>query len=569
MRAHKKLFIPVIFFIVAIFVLWNSSTPVDAHNASHLLCQTTANSEVDIVGADTDTHVAFGDSGVQANENYPFDDNTRPDPIGNIHPAGDWPVFKVINNPPFAQYSPDQTYFEGAPAACNYYLQCKTSCDRQIVSGLCDSNCNIESAQCLSYGRQAGFTVTNNNQNATIDWDDGQPQQAVPADPNPQTIQKTFFYPGKYDVKISCGGQMCHKRIHVTCQTSPGGNPTPTSFPTATPTPTNWPAQCDTGLTCSHPCACDPSSSSYVNVGCTGDLANDIGKLNTSSNAGTYDGAACAPGLVCCTAPAASANSVWFKTKDASYHELGALSNDIPSGATAYNASDTGLCDAGDPSSLACHGINYPGLLTAEGAISLGDGTPNWLLWEYGDVGYSYTPEYTPDSYIQYLLSRSDVVTINDPSEVQTKKINYLDATLLGEISLGDDNGFQGAAPFVLLIDNGDFNITVPTNFNNSNASMAFVVDGSIGFVSTLTTANGIFFANTFDFATDLGEGFSTTDPLRINGNIISQTNVDCTSKRQRTDNTKPSCFFTHDFVNQYLPLLDLFSVRTFSRTSY
>ena len=173
---------------------------------------------------------------------------------------------------------------------------------------------------------------------------------------------------------------------------------------------------------------------------------------------------------------------------------------------------------------------------------------------------------FTPATFIQYMKARKDTVVINDVQNVVTNKVNYINGfDIVTEI---DNNGMQGAAPFVLLVDAGPLRFDVASQFNPSNQPMAIVVNGTIQIKSSISQMNGIFIANDFDFAYDTAQGQYDTESLFINGNIISMNNVNCLEKRKRSDETAPTCFFTFDFVNQYLPLINLFSIRTFSRSS-
>jgi hypothetical protein len=191
---------------------------------------------------------------------------------------------------------------------------------------------------------------------------------------------------------------------------------------------------------------------------------------------------------------------------------------------------------------------------------------PNNQLWTLGNSTYRKDTQFTPDGYIQYLRSRKETVSISDPENVQRDKVNYLSGN--ETISVIDDNGMQGKAPFVLLLDNGSLRFDLSNKFNSSNKPMVIVVDGTIEFKSSMTEVNGIFIAKNFDFGYDVADGTYSTNTFLLNGNIISLNDSDCTEKRRRTDQTKPTCFFTFDFVNQYIPVLNLFSTKTYRRAS-
>ena len=264
---------------------------------------------------------------------------------------------QVISQPPSSTYTSQQGFFEMPTLSCDTSLSCPTSCVPVWNNGPCPTGaCNITvigipgGGSCPRYGGAYTYIVQTGNNDTTINWDDGKPPTFLLGSPVDQPVAHTYSYPGSYNVVLDCGGDdACSKRYHVTCQTGGGAGPTPTNLPTATPTPTGiYP--CVTPLICTHPCACGSTTSPYINGECSSGLNNSYKGLGAI--AGTASGNACAPGLVCCQPPSSSSSDSWFKTKDASYHEKGPLSNSIPSNATSFGGTDVGLCVASDPSSL-------------------------------------------------------------------------------------------------------------------------------------------------------------------------------------------------------------------------
>lgn len=507
-----------------------------------------------------------------------------PTPLPGCFPGGNhlipaetpYPVaYKVITSPTQTTYTATQNN-TGSSLSCGFTIDCVNACTPPTESGVCDASCDIDlnyAQACPRYGENFTWDITTNASETILFWDDTTVDTLDNANaptPGVVSVTKSLPYPGYYDVMVKCGTQTCHKRYNAVCQSVGASTPTPSPFSTATPTPTSAPAACAGGRACSHPCSCAQNSQAYINAGCAGGDgfvadANFGGGFGSTS--GTAEGNACAPGLVCCT-PADEAADSWVKIKGSSYHDEGMLINNIPANAEEFSVSDTGACHPSDPNSFACHVIgDDAGLVTAEGTIDLGTGSvENDLLWAYGDQGYNLLREFNPNTFIQYSLSRRETVTITDPEDVEKDKVNYLNGN--NTIQTIDDNGMQGKTPFILLVDNGDLQFDLANKFNSSNSPMVIVVDGTIDFKSTLSEVNGIFIANDFDFAYDISEGNSTTQELLVNGGLISMNDVNCAEKRVRTNAKKPSCFFTFDFVNQYLEVLDLFSTRTFSRTS-
>jgi hypothetical protein len=503
---------------------------------------------------------------VAGSDGYVYDNPVNPESDPEVVQFINRPQrYAVISQPPNATYTATQTWQDEGQNLCPSLLTCATACKPPIVSGTCDSSCNINltnGQSCPKYGGNTSFTVNTNGSTSSVNWGDGGTSSAVPP-PNDYPLAHRYSNPGNYDVIVNCGLQQCIKRYQVVCQNggSPGNTPTP--LPTASPTPTGV-YLCVTPLVCSHPCGCNNTSLPYAAAGCTisSSAATNVNGA-FSNSVGSGSGQACMPGMICCQPP--SSTSAWFKTKNASYHEKGPLSNPIPTNAVAFDSSDTGPC-SGASNTYNCHTINSSGVLTAEGTINLSQGVSNFPRWSYGNSNYNFLGEFTPDTFIQYMKARKNTVTITDPEDVQTNKVNYISGgQVVYEI---DNNGMQGKAPFLLLIDNGDLTFDLSNKFNPTNGAMAIIVDGTINIKSTMSEMNGIFIANRFDFAYDIAQGSYTSQELLVNGNIIALNDVDCLAKRRRTLATKPTCFFTFDFVNQYVPLWSLFSTRTFSRSS-
>ena len=534
-------------------------------SSNHLVCDYATTPDVDIIQADIRTHLKSGAIPTGAYDGYVYNDPPS-DPFGDVHPTinpGTQVLYRIISQPSSASYTVQQYIVGESALTCSYDLQCKDSCNTPVESGTCSDSCNITllNATCPQYNASKSYEVKTGDADTVIRWDDSTPNTVVTPQPSTQTVSHTYDDSGKYDVIIRCGSQVCHKRYHVVCQDG-SLTITPTPLSTVTPTPAGTSA-CLTSLTCSHPCACDTGSSSYVAGGCSDTSAGADYTSGYGVTQGTSDGAVCAPGMVCCQRSTAS-SQVWFKAKDVAFHEKGGVSNSIPVNAQAFSSLDEGDCNSSNNNLRNCHTVNQSGVLSAQGGINLGMSMPNFREWSFGNTSYSTSTLFTPDSFIQYTRGKKDTITIDDPEDVERNRVNYLYGN--DTINVIDDNGMQGKAPFVLLVDNGDLQFDLSNKFNSSNQAMVLVVDGTIEFKSTMNEVNGIFIANNFDFAYDIADGSFTDNTFWLNGNIISLNDTECTAKRKRADQTKPTCFFTFDFLNQFLPTLDLFSIRSYSR---
>src|SRR3989338_6946308 len=466
---------------------------------------------------------------------------------------------------------------------CNITLGCQQSCVPPQVIGICDLNCNFaiipSSLQCLQYGGAQSFDITIVGPGTGVmSWDDGKQDTPV-EDGSP--VAHTYDNAGVYDIRLNCnqGGQLCSKRVNVLCQQCGGGGPTPTPLPTATPTPTGG-ASCAPGLQCMDPCACNTNSAAYQQS-CPNGPGSAIGSKKGKQLAkgdkavlGTQlaqavggapgsiaDGGACGPGLVCCQAAPSIGTDPWWKVKDGAFHKLGNLVDPIPDpdNADPFDNNDDGLCDQTDPLSITCLNINQPGVVSAHGFIDTAHAPISYRGWKLENGNYNLNNVMTPTAFRDYVIARKTYVQINDFSEMQNDTVNYI----VGDYTI-NNNGHQGKSNFILIIDG---NLTVDQNnqFNPSNKPMGFVVTGKMSIRSNVEEMNGIYIAQDVDFASDILPGNTTENELKVDGNLVSFTESECTEKRQRTDNNnKPSCFFVHNIVDHYLPLMDMLSVRTY-----
>ena len=452
--------------------------------------------------------------------------------------------------------------YETVTTSCAAQLSCQDSCTPPQDIGNCSNQCDIQPQAiggCPQGVLPGSYDLIPATSNFTVDWGDTFQSNGS------GTIQHSYANAGVYDIQLSSGGgTCCIRRVNVICS----GNG---SLPTATPTPTGGPSQCAEGFQCMNPCACSQQSPAYQN-GCN-DGATGVSKEGKTLAQGkegavlgaqllaqgTVEGGSCGIGLVCCTVPPQIGTDPWYKVKNASFHKLGNLIDAVPDpdNAEAFDNEDDGLCDQSDPSSITCMDINEPGVVTADGYIDTANAPISFRGWS--GTNYNFNNNIDPDAFLAYVLARKNYVQITDFNEMQSDIINYIQ----GDFTV-DNNGFQGKTDFVLVVD-GNLTIDQSNTFNPSNKSMAFVVTGTLNIRSNVSAMNGIYIGNDVDFASDIPAGSTTTNQLKVNGNLVSFTEGQCTDKRQRTDNDKPSCFFVHNIADHFLPLIDMLSIRTYA----
>lgn len=265
--------------------------------------------------------------------------------------------------------------------------------------------------------------------------------------------------------------------------------------------------------------------------------------------------------------PTPTPPGAWMKMSNTSIQTRSALANPAPTGAVAYDATDILSCDAGAPDSRACVVSGKAGVVISHGTASYGTrlSEPQWLR---EDSSYTTNTTFEPDTFIEYARARKDVNDVQsvDTSELQVNTINIY----TGNITITDNDlpDFLQTGQTMLIVVDGNvtFNIGQPDGriFNPDNKPFALIVTGEIEIASATEELNGIFVANTADFAYD---AFPDTDtPLKINGTFSTMaTTTPCNSKRQRTDNElMPSCYFKTDLAGQTLPLWSIVSNRTY-----
>jgi len=232
----------------------------------------------------------------------------------------------------------------------------------------------------------------------------------------------------------------------------------------------------------------------------------------------------------------------WYKLKDASLNKIG--NHDI---AVVQNVNSFDSDDSNNRYTIINSTNSDPGILLATGNYNPGpsynpipDSTKGWHIGSYGNISQPML-----DNFYQYIISRKSAKEINNLNEINADGVYIIKSDGL---NLSNPN-FN----FVLIIRNsnntdlGDANITL-NNFNSSNKSI-MILAKKITFSSSVTTASGIFIAQTIEY--------QSTNGLKVLGNLISKTAV---TLQSRSDNTRPSLFIVFK-PKMYLDLLPYLSV--------
>lgn len=431
-------------------------------------------------------------------------------------------------------------------ASCNVNLGCQNSCEPPQEVGSCDNQCDfsiVSNNQCGTWGQATVFDFVvpgGGGGDARVTWGDGEDDDVLFGE-----FEHTYINAGVYDVVMDCS---CAKRINATCDQS--GN-----LPTATPTPNGLPGDCPAGLTCMLPCLCNGGAFAGDASNCSGSGGLLNGGLGAGSNPGS-----CGPGLVCCAPPPPPATA-WYKVKDASFHKRSDLVNAIPNVVDNFDNDDDGLCNNADPNSIWCFNINEPGVVTAQGDIDLINAPVSFRGWQRADADYTPRTFFDPATFLEYVRARKQYVNIDNLSEIESNAVNVIEGDAIFDDNF--NNGIQGKAPFVLIID-GDLTINVNNKLNPSDRDIAIIVTGTTNIRSTLNEMVGIYLTGAVDFAYDIASGSTVNQTLKVTGNFASFTPAECTEKRARTSQTdKPTCFFVFD-ESPYTTLWSLLSTRAY-----
>ena len=138
---------------------------------------------------------------------------------------------------------------------------------------------------------------------------------------------------------------------------------------------------------------------------------------------------------------------------------------------------------------------------------------------------------------------------ITDINNIVTDSVNlYEGSVTITNSSISNKRNF-------LLLATGDITLNPDagsSTFNSNNFSQAFISQGKITISTNIQNLNGIFIANEFNM--------SGTNPLKIIGNIISNTSVTIRDTDSAKIHAKPSMFIIFDY-QKYIDLMPYLSV--------
>lgn len=245
--------------------------------------------------------------------------------------------------------------------------------------------------------------------------------------------------------------------------------------------------------------------------------------------------------------PTPTPNPAWTKLKNASFSSAKNLDNRIPATVTAYDADDN------TQRYFIIASTNYdPGVVTAN-SINLNGAQPSSKNWQ---ATTTKTTSMSPSDFLGYVRSRKDFNAIESINEIASQ--NYNNQILVAEggatVGINDANKTDFDNRNLVLVVEGDLNIDT-TTFTPANASVAFIVTGTITFSNTTTQANGIFVAQTINLGTTTNQGIKIVGNLSALGNLITG--------RKWSTTSKPAVFIVFD-QNQYTSLLPLLSITNY-----
>jgi hypothetical protein len=242
-----------------------------------------------------------------------------------------------------------------------------------------------------------------------------------------------------------------------------------------------------------------------------------------------------------CTCPPGG----WIKLKNASFISSNDLDNKIPDVVIPYDNDD----NVRSPSDrlFIIADTNYdPGLVAAK-SIQLYGALPSSRRWQ---TTLTKNGLMSPSGFLSYVKSRKEFGTFNSINEIGSQNNNNQILVADGGVTVGinDTNKTNFNNRNLVIVIEGNLNIDA-TTFTPTNASIAFIVTGTITFSNTTTQANGIFVASKISLGTTTNQG------LKIVGNLSAATLINA---RKWTDSRKPSVFIIFnqsDFLN-LLPYL-------------
>ncbi len=244
-----------------------------------------------------------------------------------------------------------------------------------------------------------------------------------------------------------------------------------------------------------------------------------------------------------------STSASYYKVKNGSYQSHAGASSLFPGTIAPFDSDDYNEKSLliGDSAGQ----YDQVGAFTSAGAAALGNGTSSQKGW----ASESYSPS-TPLDYSRftdYMRSRKEYQTITNIYQLTGTKLNVY----TGDMIIDDTNkGIFNTAHIVLLV-NGTVSFNT-TEFKP--AKNTAIIAKRINFYSGstfVTEADGIFVGDTIDLGT-------STDPLKIVGNLSSTGDPIDSTKRARVNKQQPSLFIVFK-PDGFMTMLEQLSTRAYS----
>ena len=225
----------------------------------------------------------------------------------------------------------------------------------------------------------------------------------------------------------------------------------------------------------------------------------------------------------------------WTKLKNSSFQSLNNLTVTVPVNPVAFDSSDSG----------SAYFIDGKGLVSNT-ASSLSNRQTSSAGWKA--AGYTPVISFTKDKILSYINSKKNHI------ELTTLSANWQEITKTGIYYLPGDYTITTSPtfnfPFVLI---SDGTITISPGATFSPTSSVALIAPTITVNGSVTAINAILIGNTIDTGT-------STNKLKINGNMIAQTSFANNRSDAVTSNRTPSVFINFD-PSLYIDLLPFLSI--------
>ncbi len=258
----------------------------------------------------------------------------------------------------------------------------------------------------------------------------------------------------------------------------------------------------------------------------------------------------------------------WYKIKDGSFYRKGDLDMTYPAIVNPYDGDDNGKTYP----VIDFDNVTNPGLTTLAGNTLIASGNKDEILaagsTNPGLVGKISSTNWRITNYTQnstYLSNLSAFLSVLQGESGTTTITNVNQITSNDKVYIANNLVINTPLPprtrYILFV-NGNLTLSAPpgiTTIGDPNRSIVIIATGNININSNIKEINAILIANGFDLASDLAAGANSVNPLKINGNLISNEFI-YISRRDRPppDQDKPSVFvvFKPKMYFDLLPLL-------------